>query len=134
MAKFPYLLLPTLDGKGVYKPLVQIRLSYPKTHKVTDSVWGLIDSGADVCFCQKDIGIWLGINFKHKKSVSFSAANKETFITVKETIILYVCGKRYNSIFYFAEKLAYPIIFGQIGFFDRFRISFDLKNKEIEIA
>ena len=133
MAKYPYLLLPTSDGNGVYKPLVQVRLSYPKTHKVTDSIWALIDSGADVCFCQKDIGIWLGINFKNKKDVSFKAANKQEFTAVNEILNIHVSGKRYNCTFYFASELAYPIILGQNGFFNHFKVSFDLRNKEIEM-
>lgn len=90
--------------------------------------------GADICFCQKDIGIWLGIYFKNKKDSHFTAANKDTFNATKENITLYVSGKRYTCTFYFAETLAYPIILGQQGFFDHFRVTFDLKEKYIEIV
>jgi len=42
-------------------------------------------------------------------------------------------GKTYTYPIFFTESLAYPIILGQLGFFDHFKISFDLRNKEIEI-
>jgi len=73
MSKYQY----ANPSPGVYKPWVSVSLRYGKTHKVTPAaIVALIDSGADVCFCSKDIGIWLGqlgffdhfeVNFDFKK-------------------------------------------------------------------
>lgn len=133
MAKYPYYILPAPQG-SVYKPFIPVRLSYPKTHKVTNSIVALIDSGADVCFCSEDIGIWLGIN--KKKVVSFTAANNQTFDAYPETTTLYACSKNYSCTFYFSSQLTkkFPVILGQKGFFDHFKISFDFSNREIEIS
>lgn len=135
MTKFPYISLPTPTGEKVYKPLIQLRLSYSKTHKFTDPVWGIIDSGSDVCLCHKNIGIWLGLNFKKEDRVKLKAANNQDFFTHKAKVILYVCGLRYECPIYFTDELVknYPVILGQIGFFDRFKVCFDLKSREIEI-
>lgn len=134
MSKYPYTALPGIIG-NIYKPWIRVVMDNKNNHKITSPVIALIDSGADVCFCSKDIGIWLGIKFKDKKIYSFTAANRTTFECIKETVSLLVCERSYNCSFYFTENLPpeTPIILGQIGFFDHFRISFDLKNKEMEI-
>lgn len=135
MAKYPYIVLPSSVGP-IYKPWVQVNLSYRKTHKITPKIVALVDSGADVCFCAKDIGLWLGVQFKGKNKFTFTAANRTMFETIKETITLYIGEKSYWCSFYFAESLPRetPIILGQIGFFDHFKITFDLKSKMMEIA
>ncbi|MBI3379987.1 retroviral-like aspartic protease [Candidatus Gottesmanbacteria bacterium] len=136
MAKYPYKILPTSPSGQVYKPLIPVILSLKKTHKITTGIYALIDSGADVCFCTMDIGLWLGINFKNKKSIYFTAANNKEFETKKEIIKLHVGGKIYDCPFYFSKELppTSPVILGQIGFFDRFKISFDLQNREFEVS
>lgn len=133
MAKYPYF----IPAPRVYKPWIPVLVGYKKTHKVTTAkITALIDSGADVCFCLKDIGVWLGISFKGKKQVVFKTANKSPLETVKEVVTLYVTGVQYNCPFYFSDQLPHetPIILGQLGFFDHFKITFDVKNKEIEIT
>ena len=135
MPKYPYTILPA-DAHPVYKPLVRVNLNYKKTHKVTLPIIALIDSGADVCFCLKDIGAWLGIQFRKKKEIKFTAANRTTFKAVREDINLYVAEKNYNCPFFFTDVLPRetPIILGQFGFFDHFKVAFDIRNKTIEIS
>lgn len=133
MAKYPYY----IPSPQVYKPWIPVFLGSRKTHKITTArITALIDSGADVCFCLKDIGIWLGIQFKNKKEAIFTAANRTSFKALKETISLYIGNVQYECPFYFTDQLPHqtPIILGQVGFFDHFRITFDVKNKEIEIV
>lgn len=134
MAKYPYIALPRKD-KIVYKPWIKIRLGYSKTHKVTPAIFTLIDSGADVCFCLTDIGTWLGVDYKHKTTSAFKTANKSIFKTFKEMINLYVGDEKYSCPFYFTPDLPpeTPIILGQIGFFDHFKVTFNLPEKEIEV-
>ena len=96
----------------------------------------LIDSGADVCFCAMDISLWLGINLSKKRRFDFTAANNQTFDTYKEVVTMYVAGKKYDTPFYFSDKLTknFPLILGQKGFFDHFKVCFDLKNKIMDIS
>ena len=88
MAKFPYISLPGNEGKVVLKPLIKVRLIYLKTHKITNPIYALIDSGADVSFCEKNIGIWLGINFTKLKNTSFRAANKKILMPKRKLLLL----------------------------------------------
>lgn len=131
MAKYPYF----IPAPKVYKPWIKVLLNYKKTHKITSGIVALIDSGADVCFCAKYIGEWLGIRFKEKQSTTFTAANGSQFKAVAETVNLIACNKGFDCMFFFADDLPRetPIILGQLGFFENFKITFDLKNKEIEI-
>lgn len=136
MAKYPYVILPPEDNP-VFKPLVAVSLGYKKTHKVIPyAILSLIDSGADMCLCKKYIGDWLGINFKKAKEGVFRAANGEKVRTLIEKITIYFQSKTFESWFYFTDRLPdeTPIILGQKGFFNHFKITFDLLNKEIEIV
>lgn len=133
MRKYPYY----NPSKDLYKPWITVRLGCNKTHKITSApIIALIDSGADVCFCSTDIGNSLGVNFKNKPVKTFITANSSSLVTVSELLTLYVCGKKYECPFYFSKDLPHetPIILGQIGFFDHFKVTFDLENKEIELA
>lgn len=132
MAKYPYF----IPSPNVYKPWIRVSLNYKKTHKFTPGgIVALIDSGADVCFCAKYIGEWLGIQFKNKQATTFIAANRSQFTALEETVTLFACNKSFDCRFFFTDDLPKetPIILGQLGFFERFKITFDLKNREIEI-
>lgn len=136
MADYPYYYLPS-KPRPVLKPLVKVMLNYKKTHKVTPEITALIDSGADVCFCADYIGLWLGINLrKIKEEESFTAANGKDFQAKKEIISLRLASKLYECPFFFTSVLPKetPLILGQYGFFDHFKITFDARNKLISIT
>jgi hypothetical protein len=137
MFHFPYTKLPSVAKKEVYAPLAKVRLSFHKTHKITPvPVASLIDSGADVCFCADYIGIWLGIQLSRIKTVGeFTAANGSKFIAKPANICIQAYNKNYDYLMFFTSVLPKhtPIILGQIGFFDHFRLLFDFKNRDIGI-
>ncbi len=135
MIETPYIALPSKVGP-VYKPLIKVRLNYAKTHKITLPVTALIDSGADVCFCSDFIAAWLGVQLdKIKEEEEFTAANGKTFKTKPAVIKLIIDNISYDCRFYFTDVLPRhtPIILGQIGFFDRFKITFNAKKEVIQI-
>lgn len=133
MRKYPYY----IPENKVYKPWITVGIGYKKTHKITPApITALIDSGADVCFCSKDISDFLGVSEKNKEKVVFTTANSSPLPTFLEALTLYVGGKKYDCSFYISDKLPpeTPIILGQLGFFDHHKVTFDLENKEIEIT
>lgn len=132
MPQFSYTILPP----GIPKPWLGVHLGYKKSHKVLPvSVMALIDSGADVSFCARSIGDWLGVTFRGKQKVTFTAANNQTFEASPETVTLTVGSKSYECPFYFSEDLPpqTPIILGQRGFFDHFVVTFDLRNRVFSV-
>ena len=137
MIQIPYTKLPSVSQKEVYTPLAKVRLGYKKTHQITPfPIVALIDSGSDVYFCSDLIGMWLGIKFdKVKTKAEFTAANRSTFITKPAVVTLYAYNKQYEYEFYFSATLPRhtPIILGQLGFFDHFKVLFDFSNRVIEL-
>ncbi len=132
----PYTLLPSIYKGSVRLPLAKVILNYKKTHKITPvPISALIDSGADVCFCNETIGAWLGIKFNKNKEGIFTTANKTTFKAKPEIITIHSYNKIYECKFFFTDTLPQhtPIILGQIGFFDHFKITFDYQGNEIII-
>lgn len=133
MRKYPYY----IPADNVYKPWITVSIGYKKSHKITPApITALIDSGADVCFCSKDIGNFLGVNEKDKQKINFTTANSTSLPTFKEILTLYFGGRNYDCPFYISDKLPFetPIILGQLGFFDHHKVTFDLENREIEIC
>lgn len=132
----PYTLLPSKSKGSIRLPLAKVLLNYKKTHKITTvPIVALIDSGADVCFCNDMIGTWLGIKFEKIKDGIFTTANRTTFNAKPEIITLHAYNKTYECKFFFTDTLPQhtPIILGQIGFFDHFKITFDYRNNKITI-
>jgi hypothetical protein len=133
MRKYPYF----IPAPKVYKPWITVNIGYKKTHKITPApITALIDSGADVCFCSKDIAKFLGVTEKGKEKKVFRTANNSPLHTYLETLTLHVGGRSYECSFYISDDLPpeTPIILGQLGFFDKHKITFDIENKEIQIS
>lgn len=85
MRKFPYY----IPQDKVYKPWIPVQVGFKKTHKITTApITVLIYSGADVCFCSKDIADFLGVNPKNKEKVTFTAANGTPLPTFLESLTL----------------------------------------------
>lgn len=133
MARYPYLPLPT--GSGIiYKPIIPVRFSNEEANRRTPRIKAIVDSGADVCFCSKNIGLWLGVKLTSKPE-RFLAVNNQPFQAFAGKVTMTVWQTTYDCPFYFSDLLPeeFPVILGQNGFFDRFHVCFDLKNLEIEI-
>ncbi len=133
MRKYPYY----IPANKIYKPWITVSIGYKKAHKITPApITALIDSGADVCFCSKEIADFLSVNEKNKTTKVFTTANGSPLPTFQETLTLYVGGRIYDCTFYISDKLPVetPIILGQLGFFDNHKVTFDLENKAIEIS
>lgn len=129
---FPYIKRKDKTGKILYKPLLNIFLTYPKGHRLVPyPIEALVDSGADYCLANKDIGRWLKINFKKKKTKEFLAASNTKFLGWPER--MKICLSLESTLefitdVYFVENCPVGIILGQTGFFDNFRVTFERYN------
>ena len=134
MIHFPFLGLPGKSGKTVYKPIIPVSLAFRNTHRITSKIYALVDTGADVCFCHKDIGMFLRVNFSKKPLEYFKAANNQEFPTQREQIRIHLGNSHIDCPFYFTDTLPRenPIILGEKGFLNRFKVVFDYINKSIQ--
>ena len=135
--KFNYFKLPLpqksdLFGSSVLKPIIPIKLSAGSR---TIKYAALIDSGADFCIFDAEIGEYLGIDVFSGKRESFGGIQEAgEAAAYLHNVILNIGGWNYKTKIGFSYDIAKHGlgILGQKGFFDIFVIKFDLTKEEIE--
>lgn len=136
--KFPYfkLSLPQHSecfGWSILKPIVSVKISVgdKELHYAA-----LIDSGADFCIFDAEIGEYLGLDIQSGKQEEFGGIQEKggakAFL---HQIKLNIGGWDYKTIVGFSYDIARHGfgILGQKGFFDIFVVKFDLLKEEIEL-
>jgi len=137
--KFNYLKLPrTQDseffGSSILRPIIPIEIGYEG--KPLRSL-ALVDSGADFCIFDAELGEALGIDVKSGQIEKFggiqSADPGKAYI---HSVVLTIGGWTYTTKVSFSYDIASHGcgILGQKGFFDIFKVKFDLPKEEIELV
>ncbi len=131
--EFPLEKQSVVLGESILRPIIPIKAFH---NGVTAKYAALIDSGADFCIFDAEIGEYLGIDVK--------SGLKETFGGVQENggaaaffheITLGIGGYSVQTLVGFSYDIAkhgYGIL-GQKGFFDICVVKFDLLKEEIEL-
>ncbi len=119
-------------GPGVLRPVIPVEISY-KGRSVPYEV--LVDSGADFCIFDAEIGELLGINIAdgEPQTVGGITGALETYYV--HMVTLKVGGWPHPVKVGFLPNIArlgYGVV-GQRGFFDIFVVKFDLLKEEIEL-
>lgn len=136
--KFDYfkLLLPQRSdffGTTILKPIIPIKVS-SKNNVLRYAA--LIDSGADFCILDAEIGEYLGLDIRSGRKEIFGGIQErggaEAFL---HEVILNIGGWDYKTTVGFSYDIAKHGfgILGQKGFFDIFVVKFDLIKEEIEL-
>ena len=132
--KFPLSKKSEFFGHSVLKPIISVKLGYGKQ---TINYAALIDSGADFCIFDAEIGEAIGIDIKSGAIEIFggiqdragaSAYFHEISVEVGGTIYKTIAGFSYDI-----AKHGYGIL-GQKGFFDLFSVKFDYSKERIELT
>ena len=136
--KFPYFKLPLSQpseffGASILKPIIPVEITIGGNNV---RYAALIDSGADFCILDGEIGETLGLDVRDGFRVTFggiqAAGSAEAFL---HRVALQVGGWEYPTTVGFSYDIAkhgYGIL-GQKGFFDIFMVKFDLVKEEIEL-
>jgi hypothetical protein len=108
----------------VWKPVLQVLIWY--NHKRSGLLESIVDTGADHCIFDAEIGDDLGIPIRKGKEVPFAgiAVGAKT-IGYLHTVTLTVAAQTYQAPVVFAYGISATGILGQIGFFDHFIVTFD---------
>jgi len=136
--KFRYckLLLPQRSnyfGTSILKPIIPIKVAIGKKEL---QYAALIDSGADFCIFDAEIGEYLGLDIRRAPREEFGGiqdrGGAEAFL---HEIILDIGGWDYKTVIGFSYDIAKHGfgILGQKGFFEHFIVKFDLLKEEIEL-
>ena len=117
----------------VLRPIIPIEIGY-KDFFIGYEV--LVDSGADICIFDAEIGELLGINIKlgEKKEVYGITGVVENYYLHPITIRVGGWPFKIKAGFIpdLGKRQRYGVV-GQIGFFDIFIVKFDLIKEEIEL-
>jgi len=122
-------------GAGSHlRPVIPIKLK-SETESINYEV--LVDSGADLCIFDAEIGELLGLDIaKGKPNEVFGVGGKASIYYLHK-IIIEVGGSSYEIEAGFMPSVAGNVmrhgLVGQKGFFDIFVIKFDLLKEEIEL-
>jgi len=136
--KFRYCKLPlpqqsTFFGVSILKPIINIKVAAGKEEL---QYAALIDSGADFCIFDAEIGEYLGLDIKSGYKEDFGGIQEkggaEAFL---HEVILNIGGWDYKTIIGFSYDIAKHGfgILGQKGFFEHFIVKFDLLKEGIEL-
>lgn len=128
MMKFPY----KRYGIATLRPVIPIEVVY-QARSISYEV--LVDSGADFCIFDAQIGELLGIDIANgeRKLVSGITGVTEFYYIHQVTVI--VGRHSYQVTVGFLPgiaRLGYGVV-GQKGFFDIFIVKFDLAKEELEL-
>jgi hypothetical protein len=136
--KFKYYKVPLADrsdffGNSVLKPIIPVEVKY-SDEKV--NYMALVDSGADFCIFDAEVGEYLNLDVRRGSRHTFSGIQQgdpsEVFF---HDVTLNIGGWDYKTRIGFSYDIAthgYGVL-GQKGFFDKFFIGFNFSKEEIEL-
>jgi len=135
---FPYTKLAVKPFPGskrqsiIYRPIIPVTITYKKKLVVFQT---LIDSGADYNIFHGDIAAYLGINLTKgsKKNISGLSGGKIKGYTHKVHLKINQC--------YFPSEITFSnqipdnalAVLGNKGFFNKFKVTFNLKELKINL-
>jgi hypothetical protein len=115
------------------RPYVIVRLINGDRHK---DVISLVDSGADVCLFNSDIGRMIGIEIEAAPRLAFQGVSGSREVAYLHSVDLVVRGL--NAITLeagFTNSMAAGTgLLGQRGFFEQFQVNFQLSQKLFEVV
>ena len=114
------------------RPYLIVRLINGERHK---DVISLVDSGADVCLFHSDIGRMLGIEIEAAPELAFQGVSGAKEVAYLHRVDLVVRGLSSIALdVAFTNSMAAGTgLLGQRGFFEEFRINFQLSRKFFEL-
>ena len=118
----------------VLRPVIEISLKNGG-HSVRYEV--LVDSGADICLFDADIGEAIGIDIEKGKPQEVFGVGGKASVYYLHPITIEVGGWPYKIEVGFMSNVAGRVmsygLVGQKGFFDNFIVKFDLFKEEVEL-
>jgi predicted aspartyl protease len=121
------------DRKHILRPIIPIKL---KKGNSEVSYLALIDSGADYCIFDAEIGKVIGLDVLDGKLLEFNGVTGEKEKAYFHKIYISVGGWEKECYCGFSiglnKTMPYGIL-GQDGFFDLFKVSMDYCKEEIEL-
>lgn len=121
-------------SNSILRPVIPIKLKN-KEHEIGYEV--LVDSGADICIFDAEIGEAIGIDIKKGKIREIFGVGGKASVYYLHKVSIEIGGWVYDIEAGFMPNVAGKImpygIVGQRGFFDIFVVKFDLLKEQVEL-
>lgn len=131
--KFPLPEASEFFGRSILKPVIPVKISF-LGREIKYAT--LIDSGADFCIFDAEVGEFLGIDIRSGVREIFGGIQEKGGASAYlHRVGINIGGWDYNITVGFSYDIARHGfgILGQKGFFDNFVVKFDLLKSEIEL-
>lgn len=116
------------DVRGNYNPLIPIRL---KHSKIQNNYLALIDSGATISIFKTDVAEFLGIDIEKGNEIELRGAGG-WFKGYVHNLSAEIGGRKFRCEVVFSRDYQVSLnIIGRRNFFEKFKITFDEKNKSV---
>lgn len=137
MITFPYVEFLGLAEERIYRPMIPVTF---KANEQEFKTYSLIDSGADYSILPIEIAGTLKLDISSQPRYSILGAGGSSFTIYKSPEeIEHSIQKRgfrdiqWKSFVYFSESGS-TILLGQNGFLNKLKVTFNGKNKQVEIV
>ncbi|MEK7501205.1 MAG: hypothetical protein AAB642_03720 [Patescibacteria group bacterium] len=120
-------------GTSILKPIISIKIGWGGNEL---NYTALIDSGADFCIFDAEVGEYLGLDVKSGDPEKFGGIQETgAAVAYLHDVVLNIGGGSYKTKVGFSYDIAKHGfgVLGQKGFFDIFVVKFDLAKEEIEL-
>ena len=126
---YSYIEDPSVPGKFVYIPLIEVNLG-----EYSIAITCLIDSGSPVTIIHSPLAVSAGIIPSAGKKSTLHGVGGDTISGYYHDIEMVVCGYRYSCKAFITADMQTPYcLLGQVGFFQHFRVMFDLPKLSFEV-
>ena len=136
---FPYRRIPqsppsAIFGDVLLRPIIPLTISWGGA---SQSYWALVDSGADLCTFDAELGELLGLDVRSGKQVWFGGVQEADLAhAYLHEVFLTIGGQQYQTTVAFSYDLSdqtYGLL-GQTGFFDHHIVNFDYAHEVIDLT
>ena len=117
--------------KAIFRPKISIRLI--KGTRFVNCL-ALVDSGADECIFPAELGELIGIHIIKGKIQHFRGIGRGIITAYFHNVTLQAGEHKFTSYVGFSDAPGVVPILGQSGFFNLFRVCFDLSKRELELT
>lgn len=119
------------ENKLTFRPVITIALQY---QNAKEKFSALVDSGADACLFPKDTAEMLNIDVKSGQRAFFTGIGGGQVPFYFHEVNMFIGEYQVKSkVGFSTSTIGTSGILGQQGFFDNFLVSFDCRNKFLEI-
>ena len=126
---YSYIEDPSVPGDFLYIPLLDANLGEYKI-----PITCLIDSGSPVTIIHSPLAVTAGIIPSDGKKSALRGVGGDEISGYYHTVELLVCGYGYTCKAFLTADLQTPYcLLGQVGFFQHFRVTFDLQKLSFEV-